>query len=309
MVGGRGPSWNATGRSSCRRSLAPKTGRRESRSSQRVRAAGMARPAEDARAASMRPPTGTSWRGWVGSPGRRSVRCRCGGRSPNTVADIGPGPRTHHASASCAARVSKRASVSLPSRSSESARRAEPGSGRCAPPMRRMRRGWTRRVPSRRSCLPRTPSTSCRRRRCVRSTLEERSSSMPRGGGSWRRPLRPWCSSPAPVYLNGPRQSSERTSAAAGSERAGAGLAPPTAKAARAERRLAPNDPEREVVVHQDAERRADPPAELTSTPGLRGSIVRDAPLTCSSALAAMNHTSPTTTSAEPIKSHGHGLH
>lgn len=170
MVGGLGPSWNATGRSSCRRSLAPKTGRRESRSLQGVRAAGMARPAEDARAASMRPPTGTSWRGWVGSPGRRSVRCRCGGRSPNTVADIGPGLRTHPASASCAARVSKRASVSLPSRSSESARRAEPGSGRSALAMRRMRRGWTRRALSRRSCLPRTPSTSCRRRRCVRSS-------------------------------------------------------------------------------------------------------------------------------------------
>ena len=170
MVGGLGPSWNATGRSSCRRSLAPKTGRRESRSSQGVRAAVMARPAEDVRAASMRRPTGTSWRGSVGSRGRRSVRCRCGGRSPNTVADIGLGLRTHPASASCAARVSKRASVSLPSRSSESARRAEPGSGRCALAMRRMRRGWTRRALSRRSCLPRTPSTSCRRRRCVRSS-------------------------------------------------------------------------------------------------------------------------------------------
>ena len=282
MVGGLGPSWNATGRSSCRRSLAPKTGRRESRSLQGVRAAGMARPAEDARAASMRPPTGTSWRGWVGSPGRRSVRCRCGGRSPNTVADIGPGLRTHHASASCAARVSKRASVSLPSRSSESARRAEPGSGRCALAMRRMRRGWTRRAPSRRSCLPRTPSTSCRRRRCVRSArgtlVLDAAGAVARGGDP--------CGRGARRRRRAPERALEvlrRNLYSGGRKRAGAGLAPPTAKAARAERRLAPNDPEREVVVHQDAERCADPPAELTSTPGLRGSIVRDAPLTCSS--------------------------
>lgn len=198
MVGGLGPSSNAMGRSSCRRSLAPRTGRRESRSLQRVRATGMSCPAEDARAASMRPPTGTSWRGWVGSRGRRSVRCRCGGRSPNTVADIGPGPRTHHASASCAAHVSKRASVSLQSRSSESARRAEPGSGHCALHMRRMRRGWTRRVPSRRSCLPRTPSTSCRTRQSDRSAGKNGLRRGRAGGCSWRRPSRQRCSSRRP---------------------------------------------------------------------------------------------------------------
>jgi hypothetical protein len=70
-------------------------------------------------------------------------------------------------------------------------------------------------------------------------------------------------------------------------------------------------------VVHQDAERRADPPVEHTSTPGLTVSARSSrGTQSCASLrrpprrlLIATNHARPTASSAEPIKSQGHGLH
>ena len=290
-----------------------------SRSSQHVRAGGIGRRAEGARAVYTRPPTGTSLRGWGASPGRRSVRCRCGGRSPNTAADSGPGPRTPHASDSCAADVSRQGAVNLPSRSSENARPDEPGFARCAPRTCRMGRRCRLRVPSRRSCLRPTASISCRRRRFVRS-IGRNARRRCRRGGSWRRPSRRRSSSPAPCtrsdrrkphrpHLPRPRQPCRRSA----ESRSRAGRWHGTATRSKRSR----------TRGHGSSGHR-----------GTRGSVRRIPPVdtrpegdpfvrwrypgrqSCASVrrrarrpFAAMNHASPMTTSAEPMKSQGHGLH